>query len=694
MAIPIKAVSYWRGIETPSRFQVKYQPEIDGLRAIAVLPVIFYHAGFDAFTGGYVGVDVFFVISGYLITAIIVEEIRQEKFSVVNFYERRARRILPALFFVTLSCIPFAWAWMTPADFKDFSQSIVAVATFSSNIFFWLETSYFAPDVELKPLLHTWSLAVEEQFYLFFPLMLVFFSRRKLATSTVVVLAISIASFSLAIYASKTEPAAGFYLIPTRAWELGVGAMLVLLAVKSKPGDILGKYGATVGIILIGVAIHYFTDAIPFPGWYALVPVIGTALVIVYGSTDIVLGSILRARACVFIGLISYSLYLWHQPILAFMRLRWNHEMTLLSAISAIILAFVMAILSWRFVEAPFRNRRTISFPQTALAGSVAASVLLLIGFSGHMTDGFAAATEQRLEASRVEARLRTNWGFSEQCNGDVSQLQECRRGDKPEIAVWGDSYAMHLIQGLAASAPEAGLIQFTKSFCGPLPGVAPINSNYPEAWSKSCNEFNAKVWRWLGQNDTVKYVVMSSPFSQYLIDGGSLYTERGLRSTDIDFVASKFIETMNRLETLGIKPIILSPPPVTGRNIGRCLVRHHYLELELDACDIRREDYLRIQSEMRELLMRVDEEHRVLWLEDTMCVDEQCLASIDGIFFYSDRGHLSHEGSAFLGQHMGWYSLIRGMDAANEREAESDASRKSGSARVSRDAPGLPLPE
>ena len=206
-----------------------YRKEIDGLRSLAVLPVIFYHAGFSFFSGGFIGVDVFFVISGYLITSLILKEKKEETFSLLNFYERRARRILPALFFVMICCIPFAWIWTLPAEFKDFAQSILATSLFSSNIFFWQGTDYFGGgNVDLKILLHTWSLAVEEQYYLIFPVFIMLTWRLGLKFLVYFFLTFTVLSLGLSHYGSSHFPVANFYLLPSRAWELLLGVLAAL----------------------------------------------------------------------------------------------------------------------------------------------------------------------------------------------------------------------------------------------------------------------------------------------------------------------------------------------------------------------------------------------------------------------------------------------------------------------------------
>lgn len=242
---------------------MRYRGEIDGLRALAVVPVIFFHAGLDIFKGGFVGVDVFFVISGYLITTIILNEKEAGSFSIVKFYERRARRILPALFFVVIATIPFAWVWLLPADMKEYALSISAVATFVSNIFFGKESGYFSIAAELKPLLHTWSLAVEEQYYIFFPLFVMAawkYGKQKMALMLAV---IALLSLGYAEWAAVYDPETAFYILPTRAWELLIGVLIAFYFVEKpnlKSNDLLGF----LGVALIVYAIITFDRNTPF----------------------------------------------------------------------------------------------------------------------------------------------------------------------------------------------------------------------------------------------------------------------------------------------------------------------------------------------------------------------------------------------------------------------------------------------
>jgi peptidoglycan/LPS O-acetylase OafA/YrhL len=300
-----------------------YRREIDGLRALAVLPVILFHAGFETFSGGFVGVDVFFVISGYLITTNILAEIEQGKFSVVNFYERRARRILPGLYLVMLVCIPFAWFWLLPSDTRDFSQSLIAVSVFVSNILFWRESGYFGSAAELKPLLHTWSLAVEEQYYVLFPLFLTLFWKLGKVFLLVTLGFVFVISLILAEWGAQNRLSAAFYLLPTRVWELLIGAFAAFYLSQVNRQDfgrLLSEVTGWSGVALITGAVFAFSKATPFPGFYALVPTIGTVGIILFATQRTTVGKFLGNKLFVGIGLISYGAYLWHQPLFAFAR--------------------------------------------------------------------------------------------------------------------------------------------------------------------------------------------------------------------------------------------------------------------------------------------------------------------------------------------------------------------------------------
>jgi peptidoglycan/LPS O-acetylase OafA/YrhL len=366
---------------------LKYRAEIDGLRALAVVPVILFHAGFKLFSGGFVGVDVFFVISGYLITTILIEDVENKQFSIVNFYERRARRILPALFFVILCCIPFAWMWMDAFDFKDFSQSLVAVSLFASNIFFWRQSEYFAAAAENKPLLHTWSLAVEEQYYVVFPVFLFLawrYGKNRVFWMIVVFAAISLA---LSEWGWRNKAAANFYLAPTRAWELLAGSIASFIV--QERGIRKNNALALSGLAAIVISIFAYDKNTPFPSIYALVPVLGTVLLVLYADKDTFTAKLLSAKFVVGIGLISYSAYLWHQPIFAFARIRSTQEATFEVMLSLSALAIVLAWITWRYVEQPFRSKKRISRSMVVRLSMLAIFFPMALGCAGHIKNGY-----------------------------------------------------------------------------------------------------------------------------------------------------------------------------------------------------------------------------------------------------------------------------------------------------------------
>jgi len=339
---------------------MKYRPEIDGLRALAVISVILFHAGFDLISGGYVGVDIFFVISGFLITTIIYEEIKSGKFSIINFYERRVRRILPALFFMVLVTIPIAWFLLSPYDMKYYSKSIAYVAIFLSNTIFYKQSGYFDTSAELKPLLHTWSLGVEEQYYIFFPLLLVFMWRYAKDYIHQVFITIFIISLLLANYMVYVKPAAAFFLFQYRVWELLTGSILAIFVLRNISTlnlDRLHNPLSITGFILLTCSIFLFDKSIPFPSLYTLVPIIGTALIILFASDKTFIGKLLSLKPIVAIGLLSFSAYLWHQPLFAFFRHASNDDPTLAEMSLLIIVVFVIATLSWKYIETPFRNK-------------------------------------------------------------------------------------------------------------------------------------------------------------------------------------------------------------------------------------------------------------------------------------------------------------------------------------------------
>jgi peptidoglycan/LPS O-acetylase OafA/YrhL len=412
---------------------LKYRSEIDGLRALAVIPVILYHGGLNLFSGGYIGVDVFFVISGYLITTILVEDIKNQSFSISGFYLRRARRILPALFFMMIVCIPFAWTWMLPNELEFFSRTLIAVSFFVSNIFFWREkTNYFGGNVEENPLIHTWSLAVEEQFYIFFPIFLFLFWRFGRHKLFYIICLIALVSLLLNEWTVRNdEKQANFYLIVTRAWELLAGVITALIA--EKRGIKKNEFLSSLGLVAIILSIIVFNKNTPIPSIYALLPVLGTMFILLCATKETFVAKLLSTKVFVGIGLISYSAYIWHQPIFAFVKIKLFESPSIHVSIIILLASMVIGLLSWKYIEQPFRKKTNFSGKQILNFSLCLIIFFSTVGFIGYKKNGFPNRFEFTLPQSPIKGNSCHNYLKAEDC------LK--RKTNKPNIFVLGDSH-------------------------------------------------------------------------------------------------------------------------------------------------------------------------------------------------------------------------------------------------------------
>lgn len=635
---------------------MKYRAEIDGLRTCAVMPVILFHAGFDVFSGGFVGVDVFFVISGYLITTIIMNELDEDRFSILGFYERRARRILPALTVVVLACIPFAWMWLLPGDFRDFAQSIAAVGTFSSNILFWKEADYFAAATELKPLLHTWSLAVEEQFYIFFPLLLMAlwsFGRQRVL---IVLAVIFIISLGLTEWGIRRDPVSTFYLLHTRAWELLIGSFCAF-ALRSGPLNISAKIqsiGAVLGLLLICVSIFAFTKSTPFPSVYALLPTLGTACIILFAQPHNATGKLLGAKPMVGIGLISYSAYLWHQPLIAFAKHRSIDELSLVLRLGLIAATLILAYMTWKFIEAPFRRRGGVFKTRRTL---LSASVVLLAGFVvlgavGHIKRGFPDRQSGDQSYAQLEQSLAINRGIGAFCDNLPPTLSpDCisQKGATPEVLLWGDSYAMHLAEALKSSPNAPPFVQYTKTSCRPVFDMSIVRLDIASTWTEDCIDHNNNLIAVLEANPQIHTVILGSifVFSQYdEIQLGDLRM-----AYDQKVVMDALNTSILKIQEAGRNVVVISAPPNTGQNLGRCTLKTLMFAKDETAsrCHFARDAVSKSTVESFGWLATLPPVP-IIYLDSYICPDGQCSTIYDGVMLYRDKGHLSIVGARRLG--------------------------------------------
>ena len=646
-----------------------YRREIDGLRALAVLPVILFHAGFNIFSGGFVGVDIFFVISGYLITTIIHAEMEQGKFSVINFYERRARRILPALFVVMLACIPIAFLVLLPNDMQSFSKSLIAVSIFASNILFRHESGYFDIASELKPLLHTWSLAVEEQFYLIFPFLLMMFWKSDRKKILIILSAIFFVSFGLAEWGSYAKPSSAYFLLLARGWELLVGAFAAFFLSRKNYSEFTKNFceiAGWVGFALILYAIFMHSKNTPYPGVYALVPTVGALLIILFAKQDTTLGKFLGNKIFVSFGLISYSAYLWHQPLFAFAR---NQSITepdhmIFSVLS--VLTFILAYFTWKYVETPFRLKKYLNQKQIFQCALIGSVFFISIGMIGVYTNGIFLKSPERLDAATLDSRIAVNFGLNKDCDGDYTESSLCRTSENPEVLIWGDSLAMHLVDGFIASNPNIKLIQKTVSNCGPILGIAPASAEYSRRWSEKCIAINDKVFDYLKSNPNIKYVVMSSLFAQVVNTDAKVLTRKGNIVAGGKMSLEAMQHTILQIKDIKRIPVIFSPTPQNGKNIGNCLVKTTFLKKDKKLCDFEYSEATALQTKVFSFLKEIEKKENVVWLSDFLCPSNSCETSSNNILIYRDTQHLSHEGSAYLGKKMNFYNKVQKFSNTN----------------------------
>jgi peptidoglycan/LPS O-acetylase OafA/YrhL len=627
---------------------LKYRAEIDGLRALAVVPVIMFHAGFELFSGGFVGVDVFFVISGYLITTILIEDIENKRFNIVNFYERRARRILPALLLVMLVCIPLAWIWMYASQMKDFSQSLVAVSLFASNVLFWRETGYFDTAAEEKPLLHTWSLAVEEQYYIIFPIFLILawrFGKNRVFWIIVVMAAVSLL---LSEWGWRNKATANFYLAPTRAWELFAGSITAF--VVQKQGVQRNNVLAVVGLAAIIFSIFFYDKTTPFPSLYALAPVLGTVFLVLYADKETFAAKLLSTKGFVGIGLISYSAYLWHQPLFAFARIISEKQPTTFIMIALTVTSIILAFLSWRFVEKPFRRSHIVTRSQIFYATVMGMGFFISIGLIGYYKDGFTLN-------SSINSVV------------DTSTLTHT---DVP-IYVIGDSHAGHLISGLE-SLNRGAVVNMSSSGCIPFRNVDRYDLRFEVG---ACAQAMNAYLDTLKNVDEPSIVILSSmgpvyldgtPFNgkdsarvhglgvdlitDYTITNHYTVFEIGMKQTLSELLSNTNLTTIFALDVpeLGIDNGCQSQGKAL--NIFSYELTDFTRSVTLDKCSVSRVDYEERARGYKELVFRVLKDFPEIHIfdpTDLFCNQKQCNGMlVDFGYLYQDIDHLSTNGSIY----------------------------------------------
>jgi peptidoglycan/LPS O-acetylase OafA/YrhL len=644
-----------------------YRHDIEGLRALAVTPVILYHAHMFC-PGGFVGVDVFFVISGYLITKIIQREFEHGRFTLMSFYQRRIRRIFPALFVLFAISSAFACVLLLPDELRTYGRSLMASVAFASNIFFRSKIDYFDATSEDQPLLHIWSLAVEEQFYIFWPLILVamnIYVTEK--TKTLTLVTILVVSLVYGEFLVHYSPEAAFYMMPSRAWELLLGALMATSSVSNCLARMprrAADLASIVGVLLISFAIVAYDSNTPFPGLAGLAPCVGAALVIAAGEFGPTLGGrLLSLSPFAFIGRISYSLYLWHWPILVFAHLYLGRDLHLDEKCWLIPLIVVAACMSWRFVEEPFRNFLVAASDGRAwLTGGVAAGfVVASAGAVIVFCDGF---------PNRVQARTREI--VRVRAEAEAFQLSPClaRRASLPpiegcllgqasrdanyDVILWGDSQAAQLAPALATLGQRIGFTarEITKAGCAPLPGVR----FFPEHELRlECPDFNKAAMDAI-LNHSPGTIILAGWWDEYatgglLVAAGS--TQPSVAQSRQEFIAT-VKDTVHALTSAGHHVIVVAQAPIPNGNPIDCIERARLIGRSVSNCAVTGAVFAEADSRVKNVLrsaLETEPDAQLVFPFEHLCDAQECrIFTEQGNFVYLDAAHLSAAGAELVG--------------------------------------------
>lgn len=629
--------------------------DIQALRGWAVTLVVLNHAGLGYFHSGFLGVDVFFVISGFLITGHLAKSISDGTFSFREFYFKRARRILPAAYAtIILTCFGSIW-FLSSTESEPLRDQVLGAVGFAINFVLWRQTDYFGAEANLKPLLHMWSLAIEEQFYIVLPVVMIALPARLWKVS---ITAISAASIALCLAWVRYDPAGAFYLLPTRAWELAIGSIGALLCARSSSARVVA--GAMFWpAILVLIVVPMVAIDLPHPGVQALAVCAATLVVIL--ARDERIGKSLPVRGLARIGDVSYSLYLVHWPVMVFAYAATLGQPSLAISIGTIAVSIALAVALYTLVEQPVRkgfNRPTLRF------GAITAfAALLTVG------SFFASASAAKTEVDFAAVRA-LNYGLDKRCNfakHSFEPLAECQTSSSPKVLVWGDSYAMHLVPGLIEISVK-DITQATFSACAPFLGIAPNRDMADgEAWADRCLAFNRDVLRYLADTPSIEVVVLGSPWRLY-VDGKSTVWDdtsgtKVASTAGADFAFERLSKTIEAIQSLGRKVVMFTPPPRAGTDTSSCIERlitgrvlFHKTDCSIDATQALRADAA-VYDLAEKLKARYDVQ--VVRIADALCDGAVCETAINGTPVYRDGGHLSYAGSEAVMRRLGLKAIL-----------------------------------
>ena len=627
----------------------KYRKEIDGLRGIAIIPVILYHLNIPFFSGGYIGVDIFFVISGFLITSIIHNNIKEKKFSLLDFYERRLRRIIPILYLILILSIPFTLINFIEVDSRNFFESLFAVITFSSNFLFWLEEGeYFTRENSLKPLLHTWSLSIEMQFYIIFPLIIIILEKVK-KLKIMIISSTCFFSFLIANWLSLVNPDASFYLSLTRIWELLLGSLCALLRISCNKVKSKSDYICFFSFIIIFLSVFFFNDKTLHPSFFSLFPVLATCFLILFSEESNSFKRLLQFGPLVVVGLISYSLYILHFPMIAFLKYLDIRMSTNIIFVFLICL-FLISYFSWVYIETPFRKKNQISKKKFLRLYFFLSIILASVGLSGHFlikdkTDNFVN-----------------------------NQFDSPRFLIKNSIMVLGDSHAGHYVWGLKQYFGENKVDDFSSNGCIPFIDFDRVDSRFKEGVCPK--EMNLALEKF-AKEQKYEILIMSNMGPVYLdgttfknkgearvkglkltlknfdnVDDNWKLFEIGMRNT-FDFLSN--LETEKKvfyvvdIPELGLteRQCDVNGKTLTFKNFNFILKKPNFKN-----CFVKEKEYLSRSKRFNDLVNNIGADYpkiKIINTSNFLCKNEVCKGIENNHKLYKDADHLSKFGSLYI---------------------------------------------
>ncbi len=660
-----------------------YLPHVDGLRALAVLSVMLYHADVPFVTGGFSGVDVFFTISGFVIARLVIGEARAGTFRFGDFYARRIRRLLPALLPVLFATAAIGWFVMLPEDYAGLGRASIATMLFAANLHFWQGTDYFTSSTDTEPLVNMWSLGVEEQFYIFAPilfLVLLKFARGRLLLAGAVLA--TLVSLALSVLLLPRSPVATFYLLPTRAWEIMLGASLAIAAGSTLLPRSEGVRTALTGLGFALLAWSFFglDSTYAFPGLAAVPACLGAALLIAGGSNALA-RPVLENRASIAIGLVSYAAYLWHWPLLALWRYRNYGDLALVEGLAILLLSLVLAAASYRWIEQPFRRGKWRKIPAPLLALAVAIPVIS-VGWALKANDGFPARVSEAAARVVIEmpptARDNCVNGYPD----PVAPADSCTfpaQVENASWAVWGDSHGYALVEAVGEALPEGESVRFLGSYgCPPMPGI-----RRPGALV-DCAEQSGEVLDYLRDHDEIEVVLLIARHAaaikgatddfgpaedDRLVPPVTLLPMQG--AADAPLVTGyldRFAATVRILREMGKQVVIVLPVPEVGYDVPRTLTLRAMRGLEPDSFTRPRSMYDERNGEFVAAARRIAADEDAMLVDPTrqLCNADNCATARGNVALYTDDDHLSWAGAKLLAD-----AIVAAGNAAAENTDE-----------------------